>query len=374
MNRSKFEGELTALKAQLAALESINIDRLKPSIESHGHHEERVTHVLSGDGQSGLPPKAWYFPSKEENLPPKEGNIPPKEVKLPPKEGTAPPKGGNSSPKAENVPAKEGCVPPKTENLSPTGGNLPPKEGNIPPKEVKLPPKEGNASPKAENLSPTGGNIPPKEGNLPPKEAERPPSGGGGARGSGPEWEERHCLYADLKEKESARHNARDASLPWVEGIIAHLVKGMTSVADLQVIAITSKSVNKSYISPNNLADFRLGAVFSSENSEGQWVKWDFKEKRVRPTHYSIRSGQNSFLQSWVLEGSLDDEHWSELAASDKGTNKDLMGREKIGAWRISADGVYRVIRLTQTGKNHSNNNMLVLDAFEIYGTLLTPK
>jgi hypothetical protein len=43
----------------------------------------------------------------------------------------------------------------------------------------------------------------------------------------------------------------------------------------------------------------------------GQWICWDFGEMRVRPTHYTIRAQQ--LPEPFVLEGSLDGEHWTDL-------------------------------------------------------------
>jgi hypothetical protein len=39
----------------------------------------------------------------------------------------------------------------------------------------------------------------------------------------------------------------------------------------------------------------------------GQWICWDFHERRVRLSHYRIMGAS---LKSWVLEGMQDDERW----------------------------------------------------------------
>lgn len=54
-----------------------------------------------------------------------------------------------------------------------------------------------------------------------------------------------------------------------------------------------------------NLVDFdNLKTRFLSKNQENSWAQYDFGERKVRPTHYSIRSRPNSkgeyHLKGWV--------------------------------------------------------------------------
>jgi hypothetical protein len=40
------------------------------------------------------------------------------------------------------------------------------------------------------------------------------------------------------------------------------------------------------------------------------WVCWDFHELRIGPTYYTIVNGM---MRSWVIEGSVDGEKWTEM-------------------------------------------------------------
>jgi hypothetical protein len=130
------------------------------------------------------------------------------------------------------------------------------------------------------------------------------------------------------------------------EGIIAYLTTKHENVADL-----TSDS-----------EFFRSGIM------PGQWVCWDFREMRVRPTHYTIKT---LCLKSWVVEGSLDGKSWTEI---DRQTNnQDFKDRHLIptASFAVSNPAECRFIRLTQTGENPEHkNDYLYLSAVEFFGTL----
>jgi hypothetical protein len=99
------------------------------------------------------------------------------------------------------------------------------------------------------------------------------------------------------------------------EGIIWHLTQIHRGIVhDKVIVTITSRSVSPCDPdnSLRNVAEFNDRARFFSENGVFQWVCWDFHEIRVWPTHYTIRG---YYLKSWVLEGSLDGENWTEIDA-----------------------------------------------------------
>jgi uncharacterized coiled-coil protein SlyX len=103
------------------------------------------------------------------------------------------------------------------------------------------------------------------------------------------------------------------------DGIIFYLTrKHGGNVHDKGIVTITTKSVGTS-ARPivRNLADFTPYSNFFSNREPGQWVCWDFHEMRVRPTHYTIASW---YLQSWVVESSLDGDTWTEI---DRKTDSD---------------------------------------------------
>jgi uncharacterized coiled-coil protein SlyX len=153
-----------------------------------------------------------------------------------------------------------------------------------------------------------------------------------------------------------------------LKGIIAHLTwKHGGNVHDKGIVAITSKSV---YDDPEyavrNLADLTFNPWFLSKNEPGQWVCWDFREMRIRPTHYTIGSAH---LKSWVVESSLDFVNWTEIHR--KTDDRDFNGHWMTKSFAVSKSVECRFVRLTQAGKTHERNDYLHIQAFEFFGTLL---
>jgi hypothetical protein len=109
------------------------------------------------------------------------------------------------------------------------------------------------------------------------------------------------------------------------------------------IVTITLKSVitDDPMFAPKNAADLTSGSQFSSNDEPGQWICWDFREMRVRPTHYTIWA---AWLKSWVVEGSLDGESWTEI---DRQTNNQDF------SFAVSNPAGCRFIRLTQTDGPH---------------------
>jgi hypothetical protein len=183
-----------------------------------------------------------------------------------------------------------------------------------------------------------------------------------------------------------------------LDGIIAYLTRRHGgNVHDKGIVTITSKSVNgntlmgfsfddavisdtasglqqvtvRPILVPSdgpadcgvqNVADLNPDSYFCSASGPNQWISWDFHELRIRPTHYTLSGG---FLQSWVVESSLDGVNWTEI---DRKTNYD-----DFDAWPWTASFAVlnsaesRFIRLTQTNRPECLN----IEAVEFFGTLL---
>jgi hypothetical protein len=152
-----------------------------------------------------------------------------------------------------------------------------------------------------------------------------------------------------------------------LDGIISHLtMKHGRNVHENGIIIITSKSVcDHPDYALEKVADLTSNSYFYSKNEPGQWVCWDFREMRVRPTHYTIEA---EFLKSWVLEGSLHGSSWTEI---DRQTdNQDFTNYQwRAASFAVSKPAEFRFIRLTQTDKDHDGRDDLALDAVEFFGT-----
>jgi hypothetical protein len=166
------------------------------------------------------------------------------------------------------------------------------------------------------------------------------------------------------KERKVVEFPLKDAKS--IDGIISYLTrKHGGNVHDKAIVTITSKSVYSEGYALRNAADLTSDEYFASLNGPGQWVCWDFREMRIRPTHYVIRS---SLLKSWVVESSLDNVQWTEIDA--KTDNNDLAEMPHTASFAILKPAECRLIKLTQTGKNHDSEEILGMWAFEVFGTL----
>jgi hypothetical protein len=155
-----------------------------------------------------------------------------------------------------------------------------------------------------------------------------------------------------------------------LDGIIANLTKKYGgNVHEKGAVSITSKSVADSDRVARNVADFLSTPHFGSRTGVGQWICWDFRDRRVRLTHYTMRCW---LLKSWVLEGSIDGENWTEV---DRQTNnQDFKAGRNWVSYAVATPKVVRFIRLTQTDKNHWNYDSLDLQAVEFFGAILEYK
>jgi hypothetical protein len=155
------------------------------------------------------------------------------------------------------------------------------------------------------------------------------------------------------------------------EGIISYLtVKHGGNVQDKGIVTITAKSVysDDPRYALVNIADLTSVSYFCSTPEPGQWICWNFRENRVRPTHYTIKSRWNR-LKSWLVESSQDGENWTEI---DRRTdNWDMNGEPWTASFAVCNSVECHFIRLTQTGKNHYDTYHLSIDSVEFFGTLL---
>jgi hypothetical protein len=88
------------------------------------------------------------------------------------------------------------------------------------------------------------------------------------------------------------------------------------------------------------------------------WICYDFNERRIVPTYYTIRSScYNPDLKSWPVETSLDGESWLEVAREEH--NKELNQALCTGTFAVAGAGDCRFIQLVNIGRNHRANDGL---------------
>jgi hypothetical protein len=154
-----------------------------------------------------------------------------------------------------------------------------------------------------------------------------------------------------------------------LDGIIGYLTKKHGgNVHDQGIIEVSSSTANGSLLG-KNAANLLSHDYFHSMNVSNQWLCYDFKTLKVRPTHYSVHTYHgNLHLRFWVLEGSMDGSKWTEL--DQRNNNATTNDEHPIGTFTVSNVYECRFIRLRQTGKNARGDDYFLLFAFEIFGYL----
>lgn len=145
------------------------------------------------------------------------------------------------------------------------------------------------------------------------------------------------------------------------------------------IIKATASSIFKPQFSPQNAVDFVKTSPVSTTDKKNSWIMNDFCERKVHPTHYSIKTWNmpkgNSHLKNWVIEGSNSniEKDWIVLDS-----RKDINCLDSNLAEvtfelnnKISNNEYFRYLRLRQTGLNTRNTNQLILSSLEFFGTLI---
>jgi len=164
-------------------------------------------------------------------------------------------------------------------------------------------------------------------------------------------------------------------------GIIADLTRKCGgNVHEGKVVNVTAgNECSSSAKCAVDLAD-KSDSNFGSKNGslDQQWLCYDFRDKLVRPTHYTIRSRYSSggpcecsisppaHPKSWVVEGSMDGSSWTELDRREK--NDELNGWALTRSFSMTQTSLVRMIRLRLTEPSHGGRNQLALSAFEVFG------
>ena len=157
-------------------------------------------------------------------------------------------------------------------------------------------------------------------------------------------------------------------------GIIRHLMNEISECEIYKIIDITSSTYSGQHLPKFAVSFDDEEKFFQSQSEKNGWICFDFKDHRVLPTDYKIRSycGSPNYLKSWIVEGSIDNEKW-EVIDSQEDSNL-LEGRLFVSSFPISADKqkIFRYIRIRITGSSYSSGfYYLTLNSFELYGNLL---
>jgi hypothetical protein len=182
----------------------------------------------------------------------------------------------------------------------------------------------------------------------------------------------------------------RGAKFDVPDGIIAHLTRECGgNVHDRGVVVVTSSKpftdgnpLSEGEFAAKNVADLAAGSAFCSawrddeENigcTRNNWICYDFKQRRIMPTHYAIRSWNGApgaaHPKGWIVETSEDGVAWKEVDRRED--NAELNGKEITQTFTVPGSGGGRFIRLVNIGKNHEGDDCLSISAWEIFGSIV---
>lgn len=183
----------------------------------------------------------------------------------------------------------------------------------------------------------------------------------------------------DNKERYENKNISRSISFPMTNdqsfsGIINYLKKQTNNNIENKIEFSSSSSYNNARI-PIKVTEFEnKDSYFYSNNEPNSWISFHFKNHQIIPTNYTIGTygnDGNPHPKSWVIECSNDSQSWeiidqqNECPYLQKGWIVHTFNINK------SNSKSYQYIRMRLTGKTKRNDDRLLIDSFEIYGTLI---
>jgi hypothetical protein len=160
------------------------------------------------------------------------------------------------------------------------------------------------------------------------------------------------------------------------DGIISYLTsKHGGNIHDRGIVCVRQSSEYDStgHYAAKNCIDLNSSSFTITGNEPNQWLSIDFKEMRVKATHYSIRTrkdlGANSHTpRSWTIEVSEDGELWQEV---DKKIDRmELNGGNLSNTYAILKPTLSRFLRFRQIVSHYLTQHYLEIQHFEVFGDL----
>jgi hypothetical protein len=164
----------------------------------------------------------------------------------------------------------------------------------------------------------------------------------------------------------------RSPDSPW-SGLIAHLTElcgGNVHAKGAVNITCSSTARNQCW----DVVNYAWNDYWYAYNSQNNWIQFDFKDRVVSITHYTLKSdGQGGHhLLEWAVQGSMDGLSWADLdRRHTQELNSDYVTKIFSCDATFSQPHFYRCIRLLQTGKSSSGNDYLMLANFECFGSMV---
>jgi hypothetical protein len=113
----------------------------------------------------------------------------------------------------------------------------------------------------------------------------------------------------------------------------------------------------------------------TAQKAIDHYVMIDFKDYRIRPSGYSVKTHNSSwsstglFVKSWRFEGSTDGTAWQAL---DSHTNSsELSGNDREVSFACQSPSQFRFVRFLMVGDS-SGNRQFSLQRLEVFGVLIS--
>jgi hypothetical protein len=157
-----------------------------------------------------------------------------------------------------------------------------------------------------------------------------------------------------------------------LQGIIAQLTARYGgNLHERGIVNVTGSSLENGPFAAHHVANLTDTSEFHSLDQPNQWVCYDFRTMRLRPTYYAFRCWgaadrtKKIEIKNWVIEVSNDHKNWTEI---DRHEN-DVKVPGTTRAHEVHSREFYRFIRIRQHGPG-GYGNYLVMVAFEVFGQL----
>lgn len=165
-----------------------------------------------------------------------------------------------------------------------------------------------------------------------------------------------------------------DTSSPF-NGVFAHMTqKSGGNPHDKGLVKVSASSTGNTGIdTPSKILNFGREHHWYTKNEPNQWIRFDFGQKTISPTAYTLKTFNNhpggSHLRSWVIEGSNDSKNW--IIIDQQNSTNYLNGSQFWKLFKIPKKvSKFRYIQLRQTGKTHHQNDYLFIENLELFGSL----
>jgi hypothetical protein len=120
-----------------------------------------------------------------------------------------------------------------------------------------------------------------------------------------------------------------------------------------------------------NIAAFGRPTRIFTDEAARHWVGYDFDPNMVEPTHYTVQSSTIGSPVQWVVEGSEDGFVWK--AMDQRLEQSKLREPGSIATFHVTEKFPCRKVRFLLVGENCDGRTVLVLQGFEIFGSINPP-